>query len=570
MRRPDTLLYWIDEVPPARFALGLALQQAAFLGALMAVPALFARTTGMDHIQFLNLAACSLIYSAAALLLQSLGRFGIGAGIFLPVQGTTSVLPILALATATSGLAGGFGMFGICGLSMIIFSFIIRRLKAIFTVEVAGLAMLLIGSGIGVIGLKLIFSVDDGAGPSPQRIGIAVATLAMMVICNVWVKGTLRLFATVTGLGVGLVLSFAAGTVLPSDLAVFDNASFFRLPSLQQFGWQFDPDLLVPAIVTGFSLSLTSMGVQIAAQRFNDADFSRPDFESIGRGVRAEGLAQIFASAINALPMVASGGAASLALASGCTSRHLATWTAALLLVIALCPKIIVAWMILPPEVLGALFLFLSSFATVGGIQMIGLRMLDNRRTLAIGIPMLVFLTYGDIRESLDEMLPVARYFDFSQFALVLTLAVILQSIFRIGIGRRTRRVFTVASTHFEEMIEFIESQGRIWGARHESVKRAELASWQTFELLMDNHMLADDCETVEIETKLDEHNLTIFVRYKGKLPELSNRRPSAEEMIEDVDAPRHMAGYLINRLADGVRTRTVGNQAELRLTFKD
>jgi xanthine/uracil permease len=570
MRRPDTLLYWIDEVPPARFALGLALQQAAFLGALLAVPALFARNAGIDHAQFLDLAACSLIYSAFALLLQSWGRFGIGAGMFLPVQGTTAVLPVLGLATATSGLGGGFGMFAVCGLSMVIFSFIIRRLKSIFTVEVAGLAMLLVGSGIGVIGLKLIFSAHEADGPSPLRIVIAATTLAVMVICNVWVKSKLRLFATVTGLGVGLVLSFTAGLVQPSDLAVFDGASLFHIPSLQQFGWRIDPDLLVPAIVTGFSLSLTSMGVQIAAQRFNDADFKRPDFDSIGRGVRAEGLAQIFASAINALPMAASGGAASLALASGCTSRHLASWTAALLLLIALCPKIIVAWMILPPEVLGALFLFLSSSATIGGIQMIGSRMLDNRRTLAIGMPLLVGLTYGDIRESLDKVLPIARYVDFSQFALVLTIAVVLQSIFRIGIQRRTRKIFTVASTHFEEMISFIESQGRIWGARHESIKRAELASWQAFELLMDNHLLADDCETIEIESSLDEHNLTIFVRYRGKLPELSGRRPTAEEMIDDDEAPRHMAGYLINRLADGVRTRMAGKQAELRLTFKD
>ena len=569
MRRPNTLLYWVDEVPPARFAFGLALQQAAFLGALLAVPALFARNSGMNHEQFMNLAACSLIYSAAALLLQAWGRFGIGAGMFLPVQGTTAVLPILALATATSGLSGGFGMFGISGLSMIFFSFAIRRLKIVFTVEVAGLAMLLIGSGIGVLGLKLIFSEEAG-GPSPVRMAVAATTLAVMVICNVWVKSRLRLFATVTGLGFGLVLSFAAGLVNPADLDVFAGAELFHIPSLQQFGWRFDPDLLVPAIVTGFSLSLTSMGVQIAAQRFNNADFSHPDFDSIGRGVRAEGLAQIFASAINALPMAASGGAASLALASGCTSRHLAWWTAALLLLIALCPKIIVAWMILPPEVLGALFLFLSSFATIGGIQMIGSRMMDNRRTLAVGMALLVGLTYGDIRENLNKILPLARYVDFSQFALALTIAVLLQTIFRVGIRRKTRKSFKVATAHLQEMIEFIESQGRIWGARLESVKRAELASWQAFELMTDHQMLASDCETIDIETMLDEHNLTIIVRYRGELPVLTGRRPTAEEMIEDDEAPLHMAGYLISHLADRVRTRMVGNQAELRLTFKD
>ncbi|MBI1621780.1 solute carrier family 23 protein [Aquamicrobium zhengzhouense] len=570
MRRPEAIIYWTNEVPPARIAFGLALQQAAFLGALLAVPSLIGRELGLNHEQLLALVGCGLIYSAVALLLQAFGRFGIGAGIFLPVQGTTSVLPLLLLAGSTVGLGGGFGMFAVSGLSMIAFSFLIRRLRTIFTVEVAGLAMLLIGAGIGMIGLRLIFSLDDTESTSPLEFTVAAITLSVMIICNVWVKSRLRLFATMTGLGVGLVLSWIFGLLTPQDVLVFHQASWLEFPDIQQFGWQFDADLLVPAIITGFSLSLTSMGVQITAQRFMDADFSHPDFQSIGRGVRAEGLAQIFASLINALPMSASGGAASLALASGCTSRYLAPWTAALLLMIAICPKFIVAWLILPGEVLGALFLFLSSFAVIGGMQMIGSRMLDNRRTLAIGIPLLIFLAYGDVRIGLESLLSAARYFDFSSFALSLTTAVLLQAIFRIGVGRRTREVFQVADTHFDEMRNFIEGQGKVWGARHQSVKRAELASWQALELLMDNALLAPDAKTVELETRLDEHNLAIIMRYQGVLPEISNRRPSPEEMIEDEHAPQRMAGYLIHRLADQVRTRKDGEHAELRLTFRD
>lgn len=570
MRRPDSIVYWTDEVPPARFALGLALQQVAFLGALLAVPALIGRELGLDHQQFLTLASCCLIYSAFALLLQAWGPFGIGAGIFLPVQGSTAVLPLLTLALASSGLGGGFGMFAVSGLSMILFSFIIRRLRTIFTVEVAGLAMLLIGAGVGMIGLHLIFAPGEETLPSPLELGVALATLAVLVICNVWVRSALRLFAPLIGLGFGLFLSLLAGLIPPDHLATFREASLFQLPRLQQFGWSFSADLLIPAILTGISLSLTSMGVQITAQRFMDADFSHPDFSSIGRGVRAEGVAQIFASLINALPMSASGGAISLALASGCTSRHLAYWTAGLLVLIALCPKIIVAWVILPGEVLGPLFLFLSSFAVIGGTQMIGSRMLDNRRSLAIGIPLLLFFTYGEIRHALDSLLPVARHFDFSTFGLCLTVAVLLQMFFRIGAGRRTRRVFPLVGTHFEEMRDFIESQGRIWGARQEAVKRAQTASWQTFELLMTSQLLAEDYEAVELETRLDEHNLTVLIRYKGQLPELATRRPTPSEMIEDPEAMLRMAGYLIHRLADKVRTRQEGDWAELRLTFRD
>src|SRR5690606_25891355 len=148
--------------------------------ALLAVPSLIGRELGLNHEQLLALVGCGLIYSAVALLLQAFGRFGIGAGIFLPVQGTTSVLPLLLLAGSTVGLGGGFGMFAVSGLSMIAFSFLIRRLRTIFTVEVAGLAMLLIGAGIGMIGLRLIFSLDDTESTSPLEFTVAAITLSVM------------------------------------------------------------------------------------------------------------------------------------------------------------------------------------------------------------------------------------------------------------------------------------------------------------------------------------------------------------------------------------------------------
>lgn len=569
MRQPDNIVYWLDDRPPLRLALGLALQQVAFLGALLAVPSVFAHSLGLSPDVFLGLAASTLLYSAAAVLLQSWGRYGIGAGIFLPVQGTAAVVPVLVVAVATpTGLAGGFGMFTVVGLSMIGFSFLIRRMRAIFTVEIAGLAMLLIGSGLGLLGLRLILS-PTGGQQHPYGVLVAAATLATMIVCNVWAKSRLRLFATLTGLSVGLVLSVLLGMLGPKELAAFQEAPWAHIPRLQQFGWTFEIKALVPAIITGFALALTSMGAQTVAQRFNDADFKRPDLEAIGRGVRAEGLAQIIASLLNGMPMVASGGAASLALTSGCTSRHLAKWTAGLLVVFALCPKIIVSWILVPSEVLGALFVFLSAFATIGGLQMIGSRMLDNRRSLAVGLGVLIGMGFGDIHEQLG--LPGLRAVAFSAFAVGLTVAVVLQALFRLGVHKRAQQRFVIAETHLEEMMAFIESQGRIWGARIEVVKRAELASWQAFELIATSEFLAANCLAIELETRFDEYSLTVIARYRGALPVIALHAPTADEMIEDEQAPVRLAGYLIGRLADDVKARQLaGGDAELRLVFKD
>jgi xanthine/uracil permease len=79
------------------------------------------------------------------------------------------------------------------------------------------------------------------------------------------------------------------------------------------------------------------MGTQTIVQRSADADWVRPHLRPLARGVRAEGVAHLFAALVNGLPLAASGGAVSLA-APGSASRYLGYWTAGLLLLAALVP----------------------------------------------------------------------------------------------------------------------------------------------------------------------------------------------------------------------------------------
>lgn len=107
------------------------------------------------------------------------------------------------------------------------------------------------------------------------------------------------------------------------------------------------------------------------AQRFNDADWEQPDLKAMARGLRAEGIAHALAAVLDGLPMVASGGAVSLAASSGVTSRYLAYWTGALLLAIAFLPKLVILSLLLPNAATGGLLLYLSTFTALSGLQLI-------------------------------------------------------------------------------------------------------------------------------------------------------------------------------------------------------
>lgn len=569
MRKPDTITYWRGDKLPARLAFGLALQQAAFLGELLVIPSLFAHSANVDHLQFLDIAAATLIVSAVALMLQAWNRFGIGSGYFYPLQATTAVLPALLLAAHDGGMKAAYGMIFVLALTQILFSGLIGRLRSIFTVEIAGLAVLLIGVGLGQAALKLIVTPQTGSGLTSAAPFVAALTFGTMVALNVWNTSRLRLFAPLAGLLVGSVAGWALGLVAPADMALEAGIPLFRLPSFPVFGWSFGWAAVLPYAVTGLMLSVTSLGTQTVAQRFNDADWNGPDLKAMARGLRAEGISHLLAAFINGIPMVASGGAVSLAATSGVTSRYLAYWTAGLLLAVALLPKLVVIWLMLPNATSGGLLLYLSTFTALSGLQLIGSRMLDNRRIIAIGTGLIVGMTFDQIHQALESLWPGVREVAFSGMSMGLLAAALLSVLFRIGVHRRATRRFVVSEVTLDEFATYMEQQGKLWGARHDAVRRAEHASWQAFEMLL-NGFIDPVYPAIELSTRCDEYSLTIAFLYRGTLPPVGAERPTAEELIEDDDAEARLTGYMLGQLADRVRVQVQGNDRVLRLTFQN
>lgn len=525
MRRPDNIAFGVNDPLPPRLALGLALQQLAFLGALMVIPDIYARASGLPESDaFLNIASATLLVSALVIVLQVRALRYLGAGYYYPLQTTGAVLPGMYLVASLpgSGLDAVFGMVWVVGLTQIGFSFVILRMRNVFTTEVSGVAVMLIGLGLGALGLQQMFGTSTYSQPlSGTSLLAGALALATMVGCNVWAKGLVKLLAPLTGLLVGMALS-----LLPEQVQAWQALPWLRLPQLPAFGWRFEAGAIVPYAVTGFALALTSMGTQTIVQRSADADWVRPHLRPLARGVRAEGVAHLFAALVNGLPLAASGGAVSLAAASGSASRYLGYWTAALLLLAALVPKLIGAWLLLPAPVMGALLLYLATFTTLSGLQLIASRMLDNRRVLAVGLGLVVGTGMSVIQPAIQKLWPALAYVALSGLAAGVCVTVLMSSVFRLGIRQGTRKRFALASTTLDDITEFLESQGRLWGARHEPVRRAELVGWQVVEALTSHHLVAGPLSEIEVETGFDEYIFTLIVRYRGGLLPLAKQPP--------------------------------------------
>lgn len=232
MRKPDNILYWTGDKPPRQIALVLALQQMSFLGVYLVVSPWFGRILHFESAQSLQLIAATLLGSGIGVMLQAGNRWGIGSGYFIPLQVTSSTFAALTLAKAVGGPGAMFGLVSILGLAQLAFSHLFVRMRAVFTVEVAGVAVLLIGLGLGYSGVRLVLETDSAQVSTLQNVSVCALTLGTMVVCNVWFTGYLRLFSAFLGLCAGFAASWWLDIVPDQHWELLRQTPLLHLPRL--------------------------------------------------------------------------------------------------------------------------------------------------------------------------------------------------------------------------------------------------------------------------------------------------------------------------------------------------
>ena len=391
-----------------------------------------------------------------------------------------------------------------------------------------------------------------------QWIGF-IATLGTMIVANVWFKGFIHLFSAFIGLATGFLACLATVHIPESTQAMIANSPWFYLPQVTFGNWSIDEQSLPAIMMTGLFLALHAFGGLVASQRFNDADWKRPEMNQIQRGIVAEGLTNVVSALLHGVPITSSGGAVTMAAATGCTSRYIALWLGAFSVLLAFMPKVILFWTLLPDVLMGSAMIFLSCFTMMAGLQIITSRLLDNRKIIAIGFGILLGINFESHGTALLASTPTwLQPILFSSVSIGIFSTLALTMLFRLGSTTRERRTFDASHTSLSVLSDFLEHQGKSWGAARELVQRSIYATWQVFELLTQYELFLDNGEgkeTVEVETLSNEFTFSVIIRYPGLSVPLAVTPPSADELIENENAVLQMAGFLIRQLADEVYT---------------
>lgn len=571
MRRPENTEFWVNDRLPVPTALGLSLEQLAFLGALLVVPNLFAHNSvvALSSNQFLDIASATLLACALGVLLQVLSRWGLGAGYYYPQQATPTVFAFMLLAGSQGGMALAYGMVFFAGLTQVLLSGVLVHLRNIFTVEVAGLAVMLTGIVTGKMGLEVLFN-NESHPVEGETLIVAGVTLAVLVFCNIWVRARFQAFTTLAGLLAGTLIAIWLGMIPHTVWEEIRQTPWLRVPEVGSIGWEFDVSLIGLYALMGVSLSLVSLGTQTVAQRAVNADWHIPDLRAYARGLRAEGVVHMVGSFINAMPQSASGGAVGLATSAGCTSRYLGYWVAGALVFMALCSKLIVLWFAVPAPVIAALMLYLAALLIMTGLRLIASRMLDNRRSMALGLGLMIGVANQHIIWGLENSMPaLASFMRVAGGVNGLLVALLLTFVFRLGATSRARRRFEVAATTADDLDGFIEAQGRLWGARRDAVLRVKQTVWEAFDLVAHSGHITSQPPWLEVQTRFDDYALRVRFIYEGTpLPEAGDAPPSAEDMLDDPLAAARLSSYLLGQLARRVEIFQRDGRCHLDLYF--
>ncbi len=565
-RRPASLLYSVDESPSWSTSIFLALQHICILSVAFIFPVVIVNEIGGSMADAESLICMAMIATGLSTILMALNRGFIGSGYLCPLLNGPAFIPVSLEAGKAGGLALIFGMTAIGGCFEVIFSRFVRRMRAVFPAEVTGTVVLMVGVEVVPIAISKFFGVDRLHPVADMHaILVGLLTLGTMIGLNVWGKGKLRLYSLLIGLIIGYILAYFFGLFGGEQIAEIEKAKLFVIPEMGKFGWSFEISLLVPFLIATLSSALKTMGDLTTCQKTNDADWVRPDMKSIGKGILACGLGNVFSGLTGALGQSVSSANVGLSIATGATSRRIAWCIGVILIFLAFSPKVASVFVIMPTPVMGAAIVFAVCFMIVAGCQIIMSRMMDARKTFVVGLSIMFGLS-ADMAPHLWAGMPaVIKPLVESSLSIATLSAILLNLIFRLGVAKEQRLEFVTGRDAAERVFSEMERLGGAWGARRDVMNRAASCLVEMIEVV---ELMTGKEIKIAVSARFDEFNLNIVALYKGAAVILETSNVSPEGVIESGEEQAKLGVFMIQKYSDKVMTARDGDLTGFRIHF--
>ena len=563
--KPANLIYGLDDKPPILITFFLALQHISVISIGFLFPVIIVREIGGSMHDAVRFVSASMLAGGVGIVIQSLRKGPAGSGFLCPEVCGPSYLSATMLAAKTGGLSLVFGMTVVASFFEGILSRFMRHLRVLFPAEVTGMIVMMVGLTVIKVACKNFFGLSGaGSGISMPALLTGILTLITMIGFNVWGRGKAKLFCALIGMLVGYILAALFGLFDVAKLSRDFAVPFFALPVAGHPGWTFDVALIAPFLVAVLCSSLKTVGDLTTCQRINDSKWKRPDMKNVSRGILADGLSALAAGLAGGFGQSTSSSNIGLSIGTGATSRVIAKWIGAILIICSFFPKSSVIFAIMPAPVLGATLLFALSFMVVAGMQIIMSRMMDGRKTFVVGLSIIFGLSVdivpGIYSQAPAWLAPAVS----SSLAASTILALILNFLFRLGIARSAVLDLVPGESFTEAVFAFMERQGGLWGARPEVIHKAASAMSEAVEAVI---TLNGSDAQVKIKARFDEFNLDVSLIFQGVPLPRAQAMPSLDDMLK-ADSCAEMSMFMVQKYCDRCVIERQDESNILRLHF--
>lgn len=405
------IAYDVNENPPVWMSLFLGFTHVALIfDAIVFIPNIIGKTTGIPPEQVEYLAFTSIIIAAIAVLIQTLRVGSIGCGYVL-FAGSYSAFLVCSLDAVNMGGLPLMAAMGILAAPMVfLYAYFLRYLRHIVTPVIGGTVIMLVAMGLIPIGLDLWMGGDThlpsfGSGASYLTGTVTIVTLMVLMITG---NRVIRLWTPIIGMGIGYLTAWSFGLL---ELTHFHNVPLFGLPQGHWPSITLDLEIKHLPLATAFLMvalvsAIEGTGNIMLVQKVSERDFHKIRYDRVQGGLFCDGLAKLLAGAVGTTPNATYCDNIPLMEMTGVASRRIGICGAAILLCAAFMPKIGGLILDMPPPVVGGILMVIAAMLFYAGISLVQSSGMTFQKGLIMGFSLCAGLV-ADSGQFFPNLMPV-------------------------------------------------------------------------------------------------------------------------------------------------------------------
>jgi xanthine/uracil permease len=570
--KPRNMIYVAHERPDLTTTIVVGAQHVLIILMMMIPVVVVGQAIGYTGIQLRSFVSIEIVVIGLVTVLQSLRtRFSSG---HLVIQAPNLVsIAALTVVVLNFGIEAAAGAYILSGVTVIVLSRFLPKLRKLFPPEVTGILLVLLSLTLVKGGVTRFTGFTDGIIDWVSFL-IAGATLGAIVFLSVWASEKIRVFTLAFSVMIGIAIAVIMGVFGEDQIRLVAAQPFVALPFE---GYDLPRPTLVfgavlPLLVIDIVSTVGGIGKGVAVDKLNDEKWRRPDMPMLARLVMCQGIGVLLNGLTGTPSTVTNTANIGLAHSTGVAARRVGTAAGIILTTVACLPMLSTFITTIPMPVMGAIIVYTAGFLMVAGMEMILSRMINSRRMFMIGLSITVgaaILLMPELTSTVPAGLkPILN----SGLTIGILTAIILNLMFRIGIAK-TEEIVISGPQDSAKSTRFLEDCGISWGARRDVIARASGSIVEALEALHEADLMEGPAT---LKATFDEYKVELALNYPGQRISLTEgSKIDLESIMADgggedaIDAAMsNMSGRLIRKLADRVSCDETGDRATLHLRF--